>query len=194
MLSRTTEWVGTLGYTVGSGLSHHYGTIPTPTPLTNINTWNLREWLLSRDLSWATTSGQLPKSCHTHIHSSERRGISLLTTPASTEPKSSSLPLFLPLCPSVCVALKSLDRTVHCTHTGASADTYCGVWIAAFQIYTRQQWHLVDCSNKMISYKVITLLRLSIASTKSQSKNKFTVNLMHLSNTFAVPDENYWMN
>lgn len=130
----TTVWAGTVGYTAGSALSHHHCTNPhTRTlahihPRTSESVFYLGTWVERP----RQDSSQNP--AHTHIHTSERRGMSLLTTPVLKTPKSSniSLSLSLSLCPlSVTAALRKRMKLLSSTHRCKQIDTvqhlYCTI-------------------------------------------------------------------
>lgn len=86
---------------------------------------------------------------HTHIHTSEKRGTSLLTAPVSTTPKSTNLSLSLSPPPHVCLSLQCLERgwnycPAH-THRCKQTDTkQCLYWGISTVHSTKTEFTIVD--------------------------------------------------
>lgn len=140
----TTVWAGTLGYTAGSALSPP----PPPAPHTQAHTHPrtntcTQTTRTSESVFYLGTWVELPRPdssqnpAHTHIHTSERRGTTLLTGPVSTAPKSSNIahslcsPVYLAAVLRKRMKLQSTAPTVQ-----VRADGRC----TAPQLHTQKGW------------------------------------------------------
>lgn len=113
----TTAWAGTLGYTAGSALSH---TTHTHNAHTYIHTHKHThsKSLLSGDLSWATTSGQLPKSICPHKYTLQREEGRVLWQFQFPQCPNPQLSLSLCTHPALC-AMLTKRTLLFPAHTGA---------------------------------------------------------------------------